>query len=458
MPSTGGGPLPGIGVHAAPDSLHGDGGDVLHINDRPWLDLAETVIEVHDPELLEDLVPQLFDALGRILLVGPQGEHGADGLFVTVTGDIVIRLAVGCLEVHAVHVDGQRQDMLRRMLQHPVDGAAGQVVTGRTGLGQELVQLAGENTAHLRADRHFFSRCQLFRGTSQAEHGRDAEFACQGKEAGPQQAVLGDDGSGPVHQRSPQVQVALHHKDAAVREIEHIGPRTGDDHRAAGTAAAGGDAAGQQGRRQAVVRAGLGLFLAFFRVRALMTMGRAMTTCVRPEGYAARPWTGGGRKGLPAPWPGRSHPQRPGRKRSCRPRHHALHRALTLPGRRPGNVHHVDGHQGIFHVLRQAAAKIDMDVAALQVDGIGRMRHAPEAALLHGKTGDADAGIGFHQTAGTPVDQGLGLLLAGQRRVQARQDVHVGGVQGYGGPPRPAVRDPYPACLPRHPCRATNVP
>ena len=258
------GPLPGIGVHAAPDSLHGDGGDVLHINDRPWLDLAETVIEVHDPELLEDLVPQLFDALGRILLVGPQGEHGADGLFVTVTGDIVIRLAVGCLEVHAVHVDGQRQDMLRRMLQHPVDGAAGQVVTGRTGLGQELVQLAGENTAHLRADRHFFSRCQLFRGTGQAEHGRDAEFACQGKEAGPQQAVLGDDGSGPVHQRSPQVQVALHHKDAAVREIEHIGPRTGDDHRAAGPAAAGGDAAGQQGRRQAVVRAGLGLFLAFF--------------------------------------------------------------------------------------------------------------------------------------------------------------------------------------------------
>ena len=113
-----------------------------------------------------------------------------------------------------------------------------------------------------------------------------------------------------------------------------------------------------------------------------------------------------------------------------------MHTSGTDPvGRRPGNVHHVDGHQGIFHVLRQAAAKIDMDVAALQVDGIGRMRHAPEAALLHGKTGDADAGIGFHQTAGTPVDQGLGLLLAGQRRVQARQDVHVGGVQGYGGPP-----------------------
>lgn len=118
-----------------PDSLHGDGGDVLHVDDRAGLDLAEAVIEIHDPELFEDLVPQLFDALGRVLFVGPQGEHGADGLFMAVAGDIVIGLAVGRLEIHAVHVDGQGKDMFRRMLQHPVHGAARADSRGADGPG-----------------------------------------------------------------------------------------------------------------------------------------------------------------------------------------------------------------------------------------------------------------------------------------------------------------------------------
>ena len=83
-----------------------------------------------------------------------------------------------------------------------------------------------------------------------------------------------------------------------------------------------------------------------------------------------------------------------------------------------------------------------MDVTALQVDGVGRMGHAAKAALLHGKAGDADAGIGFHQAAGTPVDQSLGLLLAGQRRMQGGQNIHIGCMQGDCGAPdqQPGIR------------------
>ena len=436
------GPLPGIGVHAVPDSLHGDGGDVLHVDDRAGLDLAEAVIEVHDPELFEDLVPQLFDALGRVLFVGPQGEHGADGLFMAVAGDIMIGLAVGRLEIHAVHVDGQGKDMFRRMLQHPVHGAAGQIVAGRTGLGQQLVQLAGEDTAHLRADRHLVARGQLFHGSGQAEHGRDAELAGQGEQARAQQAVLGDDGPGTVHQRSPLVQIALHHQDAAVRKIQDIRPGTGDDHRAAGPAAAGGDAAGQQGRGQVVIRAGLGLVFTLFLGPGLDDHGTRHEH-LRPAGRRAQPDHGLGTAGHIFQLHGQGRHISGGLIGKGTAVLGVMHTSgADFVRRGPGNMHHVDGHQRVFHVLRQPVTEIDMDVTALQVDGVGRMGHAAKAVLLHGKAGDADAGIGFHQAAGTPVNQGLGLLLAGQRRMQGSQDIHIGRMQGDCGAPdqQPGIR------------------